>query len=85
MWQDKHIKHQESINSVKIVIDHEVVLAYPNFSEVFEIYIDASSSQLGTVLVAFVMGRHVFPTLSKTRRADILKDMSGQFSRHVAE
>ena len=32
------------------MIARDVVLAYPNFSEVFEIYTDSSSRQLGTVI-----------------------------------
>ena len=32
------------------MIARDVVLAYPNFSEVFEIYADSSSRQLGTVI-----------------------------------
>ena len=34
----------------KTTIDHDVVLAYPNYSKKFEIYADASESQLGSVI-----------------------------------
>ena len=39
------------------MIARDVVLAYPNFSEVFEIYTDSSSRQLGTVITQ--KGRHI--------------------------
>ena len=40
--------HQEAFNLVKTIIAKEVVLAYPDYSKVFEIYTDASSKQLGS-------------------------------------
>jgi hypothetical protein len=42
--------HQRAFNHVKATIVREVVLAYPDYSKVFEIYTDASSKQLGAVL-----------------------------------
>jgi hypothetical protein len=42
--------HQRAFNHVKTTIAREVVLAYPNYSKVFEIYTDASSKQLGAVI-----------------------------------
>jgi hypothetical protein len=42
--------HQRAFNHVKATIAREVVLAYPDFSNVFEIYTDASSKQLGAVI-----------------------------------
>ncbi len=42
--------HQRAFNHVKATITKDVVLAYPDFSEVFEIYTDASSKQLGEVI-----------------------------------
>ncbi len=42
--------HQRAFDHVKATIAREVVLAYPNYSKVFEIYIDALSKQLGAVL-----------------------------------
>jgi hypothetical protein len=42
--------HQRAFNHVKATIVKDVVLAYPDFSKVFEIYTDASSKQLGAVI-----------------------------------
>jgi hypothetical protein len=42
--------HQRASNHVKATIAREVVLAYPYYSKVFEIYTDASSKQLGAVI-----------------------------------
>jgi hypothetical protein len=42
--------HQRAFDHVKATIAKDVVLAYPNYSKVFEIYTDASSKQLGTVI-----------------------------------
>ncbi len=42
--------HQRAFNHVKATIAKEVVLAYPDYSKVFEIYTDASSKQLGAVI-----------------------------------
>jgi hypothetical protein len=42
--------HQRAFNHVKASIARDVVLAYPDYTEVFEIYIDASSEQLGAVI-----------------------------------
>ncbi len=42
--------HQRAFDHVKATITKDVVLAYPDFSKVFEIYIDASSKQLGAVI-----------------------------------
>jgi hypothetical protein len=42
--------HQRAFNHVKATIAREVVLAYPDFSKVCEIYTDASSKQLGAVI-----------------------------------
>ncbi len=41
--------HQRAFNHVKATIAGEVVLAYPDYSKVFEIYTDASSKQPGAV------------------------------------
>jgi hypothetical protein len=43
--------HQKAFDHVKATIAKEVVLAYPDFSKVFEIYMDASSKQLGAVVI----------------------------------
>ncbi len=42
--------HQRAFNHVKATITKDVVLAYPGYSKVFEIYTDASSKQLGAVI-----------------------------------
>jgi hypothetical protein len=42
--------HQRAFNHVKATIAREVVLAYPDYSKVFEIYTGASSIQLGAVI-----------------------------------
>ncbi len=39
--------HQQAFIHVKATIAKDVVLAYPDYSKVFEIYTDASSKQLG--------------------------------------
>ncbi len=42
--------HQQAFDNVKAAIAKETVLAYPDFSKPFEIYKDASSTQLGAVI-----------------------------------
>jgi hypothetical protein len=42
--------HQQAFNHVKATIIKDIVLAYPDYSKVFEIYTDASSKQLGAVI-----------------------------------
>ena len=42
--------HQKAFDDVKATIAKDVVLAYPDFSREFEIYTDASSKQLGSVI-----------------------------------
>jgi hypothetical protein len=42
--------HQRAFNHVKATITKDVVLAYPDFSKVLEIYTDPSSKQLGAVI-----------------------------------
>ncbi len=42
--------HQKAFDQVKATIAKDVVLAYPDYSKVFEIYTDASSKQLGVVI-----------------------------------
>jgi hypothetical protein len=37
--------HQRAFNHVKATIAKDVVLAYPDYSKVFEMYTDASSKQ----------------------------------------
>jgi hypothetical protein len=42
--------HQRAFDHVIATIAKDVVLAYPDYSKVFEIYTDASSKQLGAVI-----------------------------------
>jgi hypothetical protein len=42
--------HQRASDHVKAMVAKEVVLAHPDYSEVFDIYTDASSKQLGAVI-----------------------------------
>jgi hypothetical protein len=42
--------HQKAFDAVKTTIAKDVVLAYPDYSKVFEVYTDASSTQLGSVI-----------------------------------
>ncbi len=48
-WQWDSIHHQ-AFDNVKAASAKETVLAYPDFSKPFEIYTDASSTQLGAVI-----------------------------------
>jgi hypothetical protein len=48
-WQWDPI-YQQAFDSVKAAISKETVLAYPDFLKPFEIYTDASSTQLGAVI-----------------------------------
>jgi len=47
-WDDRH---QKAFDDVKATLAREVVLAYPDYDQEFEIYTDASSRQLGSVIV----------------------------------
>jgi hypothetical protein len=42
--------YQRAFNLIKATAAREVVLAYPDYSKVFEIYTDASSKQLRAVI-----------------------------------
>ncbi len=42
--------HQQAFDNVKTIIAKEIVLAYPDFTKLFEIYNDASTMQLRTVI-----------------------------------
>jgi hypothetical protein len=44
------VVHQRAFNHIKATIAREIVLAYPDYSKVFEIYTDGSSKQLGAVI-----------------------------------
>jgi hypothetical protein len=42
--------HQQAFDDVKATIAKDVVLAYPDFTKLFEIYTDASPMHLGAVI-----------------------------------
>eukprot|EP00804_Cyclotella_cryptica_P026364 CCRYP_007678-RA/>CCRYP_007678-RA protein AED:0.40 eAED:0.40 QI:0/0/0/1/0/0/2/0/256 len=42
--------HQQAIDTVKATIARDVTLAYPDYSQAFEIYIDSSKFQLGAII-----------------------------------
>jgi hypothetical protein len=48
-WQQDPIL-QQAFDSIKAAIAKEVVLVYPDFFKSFEIYTDASATQLGAVI-----------------------------------
>jgi hypothetical protein len=48
-WRWKSI-HQQAFDNLKATIAKEVVLTYPDFTKPFEIYTDASTMQLGSVI-----------------------------------
>jgi hypothetical protein len=48
-WQWESI-HQQAFDNIKATIAKEVILAYPDFTKPFEIYTDASTMQLGSVI-----------------------------------
>jgi hypothetical protein len=45
--------HQRAFDHIQTPITKEVVLAYSDYSKVFEIYIDASSKHLGAVITQY--------------------------------
>ena len=42
--------HNQAFEAIKKVLAREVMLAYPDYSEPFEIFTDASARQLGAVI-----------------------------------
>ena len=46
-WNDEH---QKAFDTVKAAIARDVALAYPDYSQEFEIYTDGSKTQLGAVI-----------------------------------
>ena len=46
-WDEKA---QEAFNTIKRIMQKEVLLAYPDFSKPFEIHTDTSHTQLGAVI-----------------------------------
>ena len=47
-WSDMH---QKAFDAIKAALARDVLLAYPTYGEIFEIYTDASKRQLGTVIM----------------------------------
>ena len=43
-------RHQESFDKIKDCLSRKILVAYPKYGEVFDIYIDASTRQLGAVI-----------------------------------
>jgi hypothetical protein len=64
--------HQRAFDHVKATIAKDVVLAYPDYSKVFEIYTDAPSKQLGAVIT---QGNRPIAFFSRK-----LSDMQGKYS-----
>ena len=48
--QHRDTVHQITFDNIKATIARDVVLAYPDYSQEFEIFTDASSKQLGAVI-----------------------------------
>ncbi len=46
--------HQKAFDAIKATIAKDVVLAYPDYSKTFEVYTDASSTQLGSVITDLI-------------------------------
>ena len=42
--------HQKAFDAIKAALARDVLLAYPIYGEIFEIYTDASKRQLGAVI-----------------------------------
>ncbi len=43
-------EHQQAFDDLSASIAHEVTIAYPDYSQAFEIYCDGSKTQLGAVI-----------------------------------
>ena len=43
-------EHQEAFDHIKRIMGREILLSYPNFNEPFEIFTDASATQLGALI-----------------------------------
>ena len=46
-WTDEE---QKSFDTMKRIVGQEMLLAYPNFNEIFDIHTDTSHTQLGAVI-----------------------------------
>jgi len=65
--------HQQAFDNVKATITKDVVLAYPDFSESFEIYTDTSTMQLGAVITQDIVffSRKLSETQTKYSETEI--------------
>ena len=43
--------HQKAFDEIKSVVARDLLVAYPDYTQPFEVYTDASSLQLGAVIV----------------------------------
>ncbi len=88
-WRWESI-HQQAFEDVKATITKKVVLAYPDFTKPFEIYTDASTTQLGAVItqgnrpIAFVsrklskaQSKYSVTRIELLAIVETLKDFSG--------
>ena len=60
-WHCEEV-HQKAFNMVKTTIAKDVVLAYPDYNKVFEVYTDALSTQLGIGHWCYSVGNYPNPT-----------------------
>jgi hypothetical protein len=87
--------HQQVFDNIKAAIAKETVLAYPDFSKPFEIYMDASSTQLGAVItqdnrpIAFfsrklskMQQKYSFTEIEFLAIVEILKEFKGMLWGH---
>ena len=64
-WSDTH---QKAFDAIKAALARDVLLAYPTYGEIFEIYTDASKRQLSTVITRNIRPIAFFSRkLSKTQ------------------
>ncbi len=49
-WRWESIVYQQVFDNLKATITKEVVLSYPDFTKLFEIFSDASTMQLGVII-----------------------------------
>ena len=47
-------EHQQAFEEIKRTVSEEVILAYPMYGELFEIYTDASTRQLVAVITLLI-------------------------------
>jgi len=75
--------HQQAFNLVKTTIARDAVLAYPDYSEKFEIYTDASNSQIGSVTTQKNRPLAFFSRkLSDTQNSKAIQHYRKRTSRH---